>query len=152
MSLKFVFADCSCTCINAIFKVLYIDLRFTTMIFWLPRHPSSRKNRLWLVLPWGGISHQNPCLAASLKGRIEIWKYRMNLIASDATRLRLYGSLLTIFAFHSPFWISNKKRICINDCNIYYCIYWSNNPTLMTTKYIFIDIAVIKRVLWISNS
>ena len=43
---------------NEIYIMTYNDLRFTTIIFELPRPPSSRKNRLCLVLPWGGVPDQ----------------------------------------------------------------------------------------------
>ena len=41
---------------NAIFKTTYNELRPTTILFQLPRHPPWRKNRLWLVLRWGGVT------------------------------------------------------------------------------------------------
>ena len=39
---------------NAIFN--YNELRPTTILFQLPRHPPWRKNRLQLVLRWGGVT------------------------------------------------------------------------------------------------
>ena len=39
-----------------IFVMRYIDARLTTIIFQCPTPPSSRKNRLWLVLRWGGVA------------------------------------------------------------------------------------------------
>ena len=41
---------------NGIFKTTYNELRPTTIVFQLPRHPPSRKHTLYLVLRWGGVT------------------------------------------------------------------------------------------------
>lgn len=38
------------------------------MFFYIPKHHSSRKNRLCFVLPWGGVCHQKAPWATNLKG------------------------------------------------------------------------------------
>ena len=54
---KSALGDAPTSHINVILVMTYIDLRFTTMIFRVPRHTPTIKNRLCFVLRWGGVVH-----------------------------------------------------------------------------------------------
>jgi len=51
---------------SVIFIMTYNDLGLTTILFQLPTHPPSRKNRLCLVLRWGGVTDPKPTATTSL--------------------------------------------------------------------------------------